>query len=89
MLKAPGSDDSPGWKKTRRRKAPDGLVQRRIQFFISNSRSSSDGVLFPCGGPRVENDVLNSSRGITGGVGDQIEGPSRLRKGRLKKVKGF
>ena len=43
MLKAPGEDDSPEWKKSMMRKAPDRLVQRRIQLFTSNSRSSSDG----------------------------------------------
>jgi hypothetical protein len=84
VLSSPKSSDSPGWKKSRRRRIPDGLVQRRIEHFValnSNLNISSD-VSFPSGGPQVYK-KFSSSRGIKRGVWDQMEGPS----GQAKKVR--
>jgi hypothetical protein len=77
-LIAPRKSDSPGWAKSRKRKNPDGLVQRRISYFSHKANGSSDGNYVPYGRPwevKVE-----SSRGIKRGVGDQAEGPSGLKR---------
>ena len=50
-LNAPKSSDSPGWRKARRRKVPDGLVQRRILYFTQKPNISSEDSILPSGGP--------------------------------------
>ena len=79
-LVAPRKSDSPGWAKSWKRKIPDGLVQRRISYFSKKANNSSDGSFVPYGGPWKVKVDMGSSRGIKRGVGDQVEGPSRLKR---------
>ena len=82
-LNAPKNSDSPGWTKARRRKVPDGLVQRRILYFTQQTNISSEDSILPSGGPLKVN--VGKSRGIKRGIDDQVEGPSGLLK-RLREV---
>jgi hypothetical protein len=82
-LNAPKTSDSPGWKKARRKKVPDGLVQRRILYFTQQTNISSEDSILPSGGPLKVN--VGKSRGIKRGIDDQVEGPSGLLK-RLREV---
>ena len=72
-LNFPKDSDSPGWVKTRRKRVPDRLVQKRIQLF--NSKCSSEEFI-QSGGPLE----LKTYRGIKRVMGDQVEGPSRKTK---------
>jgi hypothetical protein len=45
-LNAPKNSDSPGWTKSRRRKNPDGLVQRRIFLFYPQNQYVIRGQFF-------------------------------------------
>ena len=82
LLSAPKDSDSPGWVKTRRRRAPDGLVQRRISHFtILEEKVSSEGVpKIPGGGPYSKESV----RGIKRGMDYSMEGPSGIKKRKRK-----
>jgi hypothetical protein len=59
--------------KLRRKRVPDRLVQKRIQFSKVNSKCSSEEFVSSGGS-------LKSARGIKRGMGDQVEGPSRQTK---------
>ena len=68
-LRPPKEDDSPVFKKSRKKKTKDGLVQARIA-----------GNFGPSGGPQIG---IKSERGLKRGTGDQMEGPARTEKKRL------
>ena len=49
-LNSPKDSDSPGWVKSRRKRVPDRLVQKRIHFSKVNSKCSSEEFV-SSGGP--------------------------------------
>ena len=72
--------ESPGWVKSwRRKRIPDGLVQRRLEYFTTLQPNSSSENSVPSGGPLRRNEN-ESVRGIKRGMGDQMEGPCRIQK---------
>ena len=75
-LSSPKDSESPGWVKSRRRRVPDGLVQKRLKYFAALSNCSSEN-LVPSGGASRKSEI---GRGIKRGMGDQMEGPSGLTK---------
>ena len=75
-LNSPKDSDFPGWVKSRRKRVPDGLVQRRIQYFSKDNANCSSESFVPSGGSLKVKNV----RGIKRGMGDQVEGPSGLPK---------
>ena len=77
LLSAPKFSDSPGFVKSRRKRAP-GLVQRRISHFtILEENISSEVVPKILGGGPCKSE---SVRGIKRGMGDSMEGPSGFTK---------
>jgi hypothetical protein len=79
-LSSPKDSESPGWVKSRRRKRnPDGLVQKRLEYFTTLQLNCSSENLVPSGGP-IRRNENESARGIKRGMGDQMEGPCRMQK---------
>ena len=87
-LKCPTDSDSPGGKKARRWKVPDGLFQSRLQDYIMKflnlKKIPSEGAskLRPSGGPLM-GITIEKERGSKRGLGDQMGGPAG------KKMKGL
>ena len=84
-LRPPKKDQTPAFRKSRKkRNVQDGLVQARLLQFknIQNSNlKPSDGFNFgPSGGPQAG---IERERGLKRGIGDQMEGPAKVKKYRL------
>ena len=68
LLSAPKVSDSPGFVKSRRKRAPDGLVQRRISHFTILEENISSEVVPKIlgGGPCKSENVRGIKRGMGG-----------------------
>ena len=82
LLSASKVSDSPGFVKSRRKRVPDGLVQRRISHFtILEEKISSEVVPKILGGGPWKSE---SVRRIKRRMGDSMEGPSGIIKRKRK-----
>ena len=71
-LRPPNEDDSSAFKKSRKKKTMDGLVQARI-----------DGNFGRSGGPQIGIES-KSERGLKREMGDRMEGPARAKKREIR-----
>ena len=79
-LSSPKDSESPEWLKSRRRKMiPDGLVQKRLEYFTTLQPNCSSENSVPSGGPLRRNEN-ESVRGIKRGMGGQMEGLCGMQK---------
>ena len=84
-LRPPKNDQTPAFRKSRKKRSvQDGLVQARLLHFknIQNfNLKPSDGFNFgPSGGSQAG---IERERGLKRGIGDQMEGPAKVKKYRL------
>ena len=82
LLSAPKVSDSPGFVKSRRKRVPDCLVQRRISHFTILKEKVSLEV-----DPKILGAVPWKSESVCGikrGMGDSMEGPRGISKRKRK-----